>query len=78
MKERCRHRNSWLLAGGLIEWCYECGAFRKMRRTNDLTILAVGSCWAYPVGRGNPNPWNVWQHHREVWEKRMATIGEKP
>ena len=26
----CRHRSTWLIAGGLIEWCHDCGAFRNL------------------------------------------------
>lgn len=32
MTQRCRHeRNSWLIAGGYVEWCYVCGAFRRLK-----------------------------------------------
>ena len=26
----CKHRSSWLIAGGYIEWCHDCGAFRNL------------------------------------------------
>jgi len=33
MKPRCRHeRNSWLICGGHIEWCYACGAWRNLKQ----------------------------------------------
>ncbi len=30
---RCRHRDSWLIAGGNYEWCFRCGALRRCRET---------------------------------------------
>lgn len=52
--ERCRHNKSWLIACGLIEWCYECGAFRKMYPVKqDVYPLGI---WIKPVGKGGENP----------------------
>ena len=56
----CRHSNhSWLIAGGLIEWCYRCGAFRRLRITGDVT-LSVDGAWAIPTGRDGKNPWDTY------------------
>lgn len=55
----CRHRKSWLVAGGFIEWCYECGAIRKMGRVAGTeNAVAPRSTWAKPVGKGGKNPYN--------------------
>lgn len=26
--KKCNHRNCWLICGGGMVWCYECGAIR--------------------------------------------------
>ena len=53
----CRHRHTWLLASGLIEWCYECGAVRKMQRIHDTNAVCPLGKWAKPVGAGGENPY---------------------
>lgn len=55
---RHRHeRSSWLLAGGHIMWCYQCGAIRDMKKvlTNGVAF-ADGSKWRKPTGIGGKNP----------------------
>jgi len=52
----CKHRHSWILAGGLVEWCYQCGAVRLLRRV-DRTISAPATGWNRPTGPDGPNPW---------------------
>lgn len=53
----CRHRHTWLLASGLIEWCYECGAVRKMQRIHNTNAVCPLGKWAKPVGAGGENPY---------------------
>lgn len=55
---RHRHeRNSWLIAGGAIEWCYQCGAWRSLRPVNATgNVLTAISKWQRPSGIGGPNP----------------------
>jgi hypothetical protein len=69
MSERCRHRDSWLIAGGSYEWCYRCGALRNMRETG-IAQVSPESPWCKPVGATAPNPWNVWDGRRTAYIKR--------
>jgi len=47
--KRHRHEQSmWLIAGGHMMWCYQCGAFRLMRD--------YGKKWQKPSGLGGQNP----------------------
>ena len=54
---RCRHeRTSWIL-GGAWEWCYACGALRRLQLIPGTTNhLAPVTGWRKPVGLGQPNP----------------------
>jgi hypothetical protein len=49
----CR-RTSWLIAGGYVIWCYQCGAWRNNGKgkpeKSDRTV------WYRPVGIGGKNP----------------------
>lgn len=27
---KCKHRKTWIISGGLTEWCHDCGAFRNL------------------------------------------------
>jgi len=40
----CRHRESWPIAGGRIEWCHACGAWRILVEKT-AQQLAVVSPW---------------------------------
>ena len=54
---RHRHeRNSWLIAGGYIEWCYQCGAWRNLRPADMGDGMAPASPWHRPSGIGGINP----------------------
>lgn len=67
---RCRHSNhSWLLCGGRIEWCYQCGAFRRTVHVNETTIVPAGA-WALPSGPEGKNPWYEYEKKQAAWEKR--------
>lgn len=49
MKLRHDHRQStWLIAGGLVVWCYQCGAWRLN--------FGDGTKWQRPSGIGGENP----------------------
>lgn len=61
---KCRHRKTWLVAGGFIEWCYECGAIRQMQRTTvpNWVMPMTGkdgnrARFIKPVGAGGENPY---------------------
>lgn len=66
----CRHRRTWLIAGGYHEWCYECGALRRME------VAPPNSCypvtrWTRPTGIGGDNPWPpVELNNRKARDKR--------
>jgi hypothetical protein len=53
--ERCRHERSWFIAGGWYEWCWECGALRKLRPSG-VNCSDVVSQWTRPIGKGGKNP----------------------
>lgn len=71
MANRCRHRGTWLLADGYLEWCYECGALRKMYHSGPAEI-APRTRWTRPVGIGGANPWPM----KDVSPERRAESGE--
>ena len=53
---RHRHeRSSWLICGGWVQWCYQCGAWRNLRHVSD-NIFAANGKWQKPSGIGGPNP----------------------
>ena len=47
---RCKskHRKCWIVGGGALLWCYECGALGNNQ--------AGGGRWHYPVGPDGKNP----------------------
>lgn len=53
----CRHRHTWLVASGYIEWCYECGAIRKMQRIHNTNSVCPLGKWAKPTGPKGENPY---------------------
>lgn len=65
VSEKCRHRRYWLVAHGLVAWCYECGALRYMQLSDDRTMVSPIGRWAKPVGKGGANPWEKWYAHIE-------------
>jgi hypothetical protein len=45
------HRQSmWVIAGGHILWCYQCGAWKLTENSRERTR------WHKPTGIGGPNP----------------------
>ena len=54
---RHRHeRSSWLMTSGngYIEWCYQCGAQRRLHWEGG--ALRARKNWLKPTGIGGPNP----------------------
>lgn len=47
MKRHDHRQSTWLIAGGSIIWCYQCGAWRMN--------MAAGK-WHRPTGIGGENP----------------------
>ncbi len=58
---KCRHNKSWLVAGGHIEWCYQCGAIRIMRNHYKINGVTPASNWAKPTGLNGDNPYEKWK-----------------
>lgn len=56
-EQRCRHRGTWIIAGGHAEWCYECGAFRGLAPVPGYNQSYARTYWARPTGIGGKNPW---------------------
>lgn len=53
---RHRHqRTSWLICGGYVEWCYQCGAWRQLKWVGANSFAAAGK-WTKPTGIGGANP----------------------
>lgn len=71
----CRHRDSWLIGGGCYEWCYRCGALRRMRELG-IAQVEPDSLWVRPVGPSKPNPWRIWRDKTERFlERRSRRLG---
>ena len=51
----CRHNKTWLIAGGMIEWCYVCGAYRVMKRIG-VNQVCPDTKWTRPSNDPNKNP----------------------
>lgn len=66
---RCRHRDTWLVAGGSYEWCYNCGAFRTTRETGPAQVTP-SSPWCRPTGPAGENPWARWDRRRTAYQAR--------
>lgn len=65
MAQRCRHRKTWLIAAGTVEWCYACGAFRRCQHTRPTAVVPT-TPWCKPTGPDGENPFAAWM-------KRAAT-----
>lgn len=69
---RCRHYGTWLISGGNYEWCYACGALRRMWESGIAQVTALTQ-WARPTGDHEKNPWPL----KEL-KKKAATHGVAP
>ena len=59
MASKHRHSKSWLISGGTLEWCYECGAIRRLRIRNSDEGTHYSEPierWTKPAGIGAENP----------------------
>lgn len=58
--EKPRHRHessSWLICGGYVEWCYQCGAWRQLKPVaGTINAFEAASKWQKPSGIGGVNP----------------------
>ncbi len=52
----CRHRNTWILAGGSGEWCYVCGAYRGLSAWSGEIAHWPRTVWITPTGSPENNP----------------------
>ena len=60
VKVRCRHSASWILFGGDAEWCYVCGAIRRLKPIGPNSSVPA-TRWAVPTGDKDNNSTRVWQ-----------------
>lgn len=52
-QKRHDHRQSlWIICGGALLWCYQCGAWTVNKRHEGRVR------WHHPTGLGGPNPAN--------------------
>ena len=69
MNECCRHRQTWFIADGRLEWCWRCGALREISRT-------LGDCvampWVKPTATGT-NPYTAWRNRCEAVAERSRS-----
>ena len=55
--DKCKHRKTWLIAGGFVEWCYQRGAIRQMKRIEGLANgFTPAEKWIKPTGPNGQNP----------------------
>jgi hypothetical protein len=66
---KCRHRKCWLICGGLVTWCYQCGAWRQMRHVTHNGVAPVGP-WCVPSGPGGFNPYDQFEKRQKAYRKR--------
>lgn len=66
--KKCRHAKTWLLSDGFLEWCYQCGAFRKM--TKYPGGVTPNSLWCRPVGVDGENPFDDWHLKSQLYSRR--------
>ena len=72
MTTRCRHARTWLFVphtGTYIEWCYECGAWRRLAEIGKVTTRPI-TVWVCPVGRRGKDPWDGWQKRCQAYRRR--------
>ncbi len=57
LREKCKHHRTALIGGPPYchEWCYECGALRRMKFISESTFTSQ-TVWQRPGGRGCRNP----------------------
>jgi hypothetical protein len=72
---RCRHSASWLIDNGALEWCYQCGAWRRLRLVSESSnTVRPSTPWVRPTGNGGENPWQTWRTATDAYRKRMGIV----
>lgn len=74
---KCKHRTSWILMPNAvstegIEWCYSCGAFRRLKSVFGSSCLTPNSIWHIPV-KERENPWFEYDKKNKAYLKRVTT-----
>jgi hypothetical protein len=67
---RCRHGKSWLLVGGLLEWCPDCGAIRQLRPSAEQPNVSVPYWSGYCYPRGNGLALRRLEQVDPMWKRR--------
>ena len=66
--KRHRHENtSWLIANGNYQWCYQCGAIRKMKQMEKTNNIYSVSDWCKPQ---KENPYEKWKKSFKKYDPR--------
>lgn len=68
--KRCRHRSTWIIAGGSYEWCYACGSLRNMSERGIADCVPT-SPWCRPSGSPHDNPFSEWNKRRNRYRMKQ-------
>lgn len=61
MGDSCRHRDSWVVSGGYLMWCPDCGAIMSMRQELDGSWSYRWKRWLKPQGQDK-----AWAAHKRL------------
>ena len=75
MSERCRHTGTWFLAGGRVEWCWQCGALRALHIVGENACEPKGR-WTKPRGKDGENPWDYYKRDLPARAAHQGGDGE--
>ncbi len=56
LKAPCKHKKTWLISSSSYEWCYECGALRRMACDGPHYVHPLTK-WTRPTGKDGDNPY---------------------
>lgn len=55
--KKCKHYSTWIIGYANYEWCYQCGALRRMHPYKTENAVLNISQWTKPTGVDGKNPW---------------------
>jgi len=47
----CRHGQAWIICGGWMMWCPDCGGIRGLQKTGPATVEYAWAGWVKPDGQ---------------------------
>ena len=71
MKDTCKHRATWIMAAGRLEWCYHCGAVRILERNEKSNTCFPVSPWQCPTGPNGENPEGEFADRTAKYKRRQ-------